>query len=70
MKISGNEKTCPICGKHFVVQSLQLYAYKRTKRGKPVYMCSWSCLEKYLSGGKHEIISMLGEDRDYQEPVF
>lgn len=46
MRIRSNEKTCPVCGKTFVVQALKYYTYKRFRQGKPIYLCSWTCFEK------------------------
>ena len=35
---------CPVCGKHFNVQSRSAYTYKAVNNNhKTKYFCSWSC---------------------------
>jgi hypothetical protein len=48
-------KTCPACGKKFVVMWPQLWAYKRNGN---MYLCSWGCLRKF---DKKEMENMTDE---------
>ena len=49
-EILGRDKTCPMCGKEFLMK--REYAYKREERGKMTFFCSWHCLREY--DRKHE----------------
>ena len=40
-----NEKTCPVCGKTFVI-STEEWAYKERKDNKFRFFCSWKCFRK------------------------
>ena len=40
-------KTCPICGKDFIVMYPQLYTYKRKVDGSLKYFCNYSCVRKF-----------------------
>ena len=50
-------KTCPACGKKFVVMWPQLWAYKRNGS---MYLCSWGCLRKF---DKEEMENMTDEKK-------
>lgn len=55
MRIRSNEKTCPVCGKIFTIPALKYYTYKRTRQGKPIYLCSWTCFEKDRRRGRSRL---------------
>lgn len=38
----ANEKTCPVCGKDFIMSHADLWTYKIDSR----YYCSWTCYRK------------------------
>lgn len=42
-----HEKDCPVCGKHFAMSRIDLWAYKRQENHQDNYFCSWSCLRAY-----------------------
>jgi len=45
--IIPREKKCKICGKEFIPQIDEIWAYKKKdKYGNPVYFCSWHCLRE------------------------
>lgn len=43
----GIDKKCPVCKKMFMVYDSTAYAFKITKNGQHVPVCSWSCLRYY-----------------------
>ena len=63
--ITGFERTCPVCGDIFIVMDPGEYVYKLKRKTKLIYLCSWSCYKK--GADNHEILSMLGKDRDHKE---
>ena len=42
-----HEKDCPVCGKHFAMSRIDLWAYKRQENHQDNYFCSWRCLRAY-----------------------
>lgn len=52
----GIEKKCPVCKKMFMVYDPNAYAFKITKNGQHVPVCSWGCLRYYEKKhmSKHE----------------
>ena len=40
-------KQCPVCNKKFILYDAYAHAFKITKNGTQVPVCSWSCLRKY-----------------------
>ncbi|MBO6092428.1 MAG: hypothetical protein J6P40_02210 [Oscillospiraceae bacterium] len=45
--MEGAERICPLCGKKFTVLAAAQYAYRRTRKGRPVYLCSYGCSTKF-----------------------
>ena len=48
----GIDKQCPVCKKMFIVYDSYAHAFKITKNGTHVPVCSWGCLRRYEQ--KHE----------------
>ena len=48
MRIEGNLKYCPECGKEFFVTDPMQYVYKRQRPKKGMlYYCGWNCYRKH-----------------------
>ena len=43
----GVEKTCPVCGKFFIIKDSSVYVYKVSLHKNRVPVCSWKCLRTY-----------------------
>ena len=44
---NGKDRTCPICGKVFLLYE-ETWVYKRRPNQKPTeYFCSWGCMQKW-----------------------
>ena len=43
----GIDKKCPVCKKMFMVYDSTAHAFKITKNGQHVPVCSWGCLRYY-----------------------
>lgn len=43
----GVQKTCPQCGKEFLVHSMNSHAYTTSDNSVKKYFCSYSCVNKY-----------------------
>ena len=52
----GIDKRCPVCKKMFIMYDKHSHAFKITKNGTQVPVCSWGCLRKYEQKhqSKHE----------------
>lgn len=42
-----HERDCPVCGKHFAMSRIDLWAYKRKENHQDSYFCSWRCLRAW-----------------------
>lgn len=42
-----HEKNCPVCGKHFAMSRIDLWAYRRKENHQDNYFCSWRCLRAW-----------------------
>lgn len=71
--LSYSEKTCPYCGKGFIVNSPSDWVFKRNFHGADRMFCSWSCVRAWdvKRGTKAErrerIIAALNEGMDVDE---
>jgi YHS domain-containing protein len=55
MNQSLTQKTCEECGRDFNVESVELWAYKLSIKGKTHWFCRWNCVragEKKLKASK------------------
>lgn len=43
-EMEGYRRRCPICGADFWI--VAEWTYKKRKKGKWIYFCSWKCLGK------------------------
>lgn len=52
----GIDKQCPVCKKIFIVYDSNVHAFKITKNGQQVPVCSWGCIRSYEKEhiSKHE----------------
>ena len=48
--LEGYQHKCPECGKEF--WAMADWAYKAGYANRPVYVCSWKCLQKRRKNGK------------------
>lgn len=44
-EMEGYRRRCPICGADFWI--VAEWTYKKRKKGKWIYFCSWKCLNRY-----------------------
>lgn len=43
----GIEKSCPVCGKRFLVADARAWRYRITKNTVVQSVCSWGCVRAY-----------------------
>lgn len=43
----GIDKQCPVCKKMFIVYDSHAHAFRITKNGQQVLVCSWGCIRSY-----------------------
>lgn len=53
----GTDKQCPVCNKMFIVYDTHAYAFRITKNGTQVPVCSWGCLRKYEQEHEREYVA-------------
>lgn len=40
-------RKCPVCGKRFFIDMIELWVYKRGTGHGQIYICSWKCLREF-----------------------
>lgn len=65
-------KTCPICGKEFIIPNVIGWVYKGKYRKKFVYCCSYSCFKKmkrsnYTLYDVYKNGELIGKDKTISE---
>lgn len=50
--LEGFRHVCPVCGKEF--WGMANWAFKAGYRSKPVYLCSWKCMQKKRQEKKND----------------
>ena len=58
------ERVCPVCGRTFVVPSLEAWCYRKRKTDFWVYFCRYNCLRKAEAEGLR--ITATKEPRKYE----
>ena len=62
----GIEKTCPVCGKTFVVQDVVNYVYQKEYKHTHMWYCSWTCFRKAVrEHGSRKVMPI-----EYRENYF
>lgn len=58
------ERVCPVCGRTFVISSLEVWCYRKRKADFWVYFCRYNCLRKAEAEGLR--ITATKEPRKYE----